>query len=125
MTCPKCSGVMETVSVGLVAVDRCTSCGGLWLDMNEDEWLKRSGAAETVDTGATHGQHRDDRSPIQCPRCHARMMRMVDPGRAGVTYESCAICYGSFFDAGEFREVAGSTGGPLGAFRRWLTGGAA
>ena len=126
MTCPRCSGVMETVSVGLVAVDRCTSCGGLWFDMNEDEWLKRSGAAAVVDTRATEqGSHRDDRTPIQCPRCHTRMMRMVDPGHPDVTYESCAICYGSFFDAGEFREVAGSGGGLLNAFRRWLTGGAA
>lgn len=126
MTCPRCSGVMEVVNVGLVVVDRCTSCGGLWFDMNEDEWLKRSGSAAMVDTAAPaqSAGSQGAQSPVQCPRCHTRMMRMVDPGHPDVSYESCAICYGNFFDAGEFREVAGG-GGVLGAFRRWLTGGTA
>jgi hypothetical protein len=94
--------------------------------MNEDEWLKRSGAAAAIDTHAPDQvRARDDRKPVECPRCHTRMMRMVDPGHPDVSYESCAICYGSFFDAGEFREVAEAGGGLLGAFKRWVTGGAA
>ena len=31
---------MTPVKVGIVEVDRCTSCGGLWFDSLEEEWLK-------------------------------------------------------------------------------------
>jgi Zn-finger nucleic acid-binding protein len=108
---------MERIAIELVEVDRCRSCGGLWLDNNEDERLKRAGAAAIADT-ADPAVGRRDQGTIDCPRCHTRMMRMVDPGRPNVTYESCAICYGNFFDAGEFREVAES--GALDTFRQWL-----
>ena len=120
MTCPKCSQPMEPVTVGVLVVDRCTSCGGLWFDMNEDEHLKRAGAASVVDTGEPPKGPREEQAVIECPRCHTRMMRMVDPGRPSVKYESCAICYGNFFDAGEFREISSS--GVLDGFRRWFSG---
>jgi len=119
MTCPKCSTAMKAVAVGTVIVDRCASCGGLWFDMNEDERLKRAGAAALVDTVEGSRELRDRKGTIQCPRCHTRMMRMVDPGHPDISYESCTICYGNFFDAGEFREVA--SGGALDGFWRWLS----
>ena len=121
MTCPKCLAAMEPVEVGLVVVDRCTACGGLWFDNNEDERLKRARASAVVDTAAPSIDRRSQPGTIECPRCHTRMMRMVDPGHPEVSYESCTICYGNFFDAGEFREVA--TGGVLDGFRQWLSGG--
>lgn len=36
LVCPGCGDPMETVDVGGAAVDRCTSCGGVWLDAGED-----------------------------------------------------------------------------------------
>ena len=34
------------------------------------------------------------------------MIRMVDAAHPDLWLESCAVCYGTFFDAGEFREFA-------------------
>jgi Zn-finger nucleic acid-binding protein len=31
---------MAAVKVGIVEVDRCTSCGGMWFDSLEEEWLE-------------------------------------------------------------------------------------
>ena len=41
---------------------------------------------------------------IDCPVCHTPMIRMVDLKNRKVWYESCPVCYGVFYDAGEFRE---------------------
>ena len=43
MNCPKCQSAMAPVKVGIVEVDRCTSCGGMWFDSLEEEWLKTPG----------------------------------------------------------------------------------
>ena len=51
MNCPKCQSAMATVKIGIVEVDRCTSCGGLWFDSLEEEWLKTPGDAVALDVG--------------------------------------------------------------------------
>jgi Zn-finger nucleic acid-binding protein len=32
------------------------------------------------------------------------MVKMVDARQPHIRYESCSVCYGVFFDAGEFRD---------------------
>ena len=105
MDCPKCGHEMEQVIYGEVEVDRCTLCKGLWFDMLEHEQLKAVPGAEAIDTGDPEiGAllNRDDR--ISCPRCGGRMIRMVDPEQPHIWYESCGVCHGVFFDAGEFAD---------------------
>jgi Zn-finger nucleic acid-binding protein len=34
------------------------------------------------------------------------MVRMVDPDQTHIWYERCSSCRGSFFDAGEFRDLS-------------------
>jgi len=117
VTCPKCSSAMEVVTVGSAAVDRCTSCGGLWFDQLEEEAVKRAGAAAAVDTMPPAGETEQHRAAARCPRCRIPLLRMVDPGQPHIWYESCAVCFGSFFDAGEFRDLADETVGDL--IRSW------
>jgi hypothetical protein len=33
------------------------------------------------------------------------MLRMVDVEQHHIWYESCAVCYGKWFDAGEFKDL--------------------
>jgi len=40
MKCPKDGAPLETIKVGEVSVDRCTSCAGLWLDAGELEAIE-------------------------------------------------------------------------------------
>jgi Zn-finger nucleic acid-binding protein len=37
------------------------------------------------------------------------MIKMVDPEQRHIWYEKCSDCHGSFFDAGEFRDLAERT----------------
>jgi uncharacterized protein len=117
MDCPKCGHRMEQVVYSEVEVDRCTLCKGLWFDLLEHERLKQLDGAESIDIGDPEVGaifNRDDR--ISCPRCGGAMIRMVDPQQPHLWYESCGVCHGVFFDAGEFTDFKQHTAGDF--FRR-------
>lgn len=117
MDCPKCSHAMEQVVFGDIEVDRCTLCKGLWFDLLEHEQLKSMRGAEAIDIGDREVGaifNRDDR--IACPRCGGAMIRMVDAAQPHIWYESCGVCHGVFFDAGEFRDYKQHS--PADFFRR-------
>jgi Zn-finger nucleic acid-binding protein len=115
MTCPKCSSPMQVVVIGGVEIDRCTRCAGIWFDLVEEKRVLRAGGAAKVDTG--HAATEPGPSAVTCPRCETPLLRMVDAGQPHIWYESCAVCYGTFFDAGEFRDLADESLGDL--FKRW------
>jgi Zn-finger nucleic acid-binding protein len=105
--CPKCGGELQAVSQDSIEVDRCAQCGGLWFDRLEaDRLLKAKGSANAVDTGdAKVGEQQNQQGKIECPRCHTPMIRMVDLEQHHIWYESCTVCYGKWFDAGEFKDL--------------------
>ena len=39
MRCPKCGGQLEEIDFHHLKIDRCTDCGGVWLDKGEMEML--------------------------------------------------------------------------------------
>ena len=109
LKCPKCAAAMEKVTFEQITVDRCTSCRGLWFDAREDERLKKMPGAEDIDTGPPKREDRKQAVRIDCPVCHTQMIRMVDHQQPHIWYESCTVCHGVFFDAGEFRDYKENT----------------
>ncbi len=112
LQCPKCGATMEQVQIEKTQVDRCTSCRGLWFDVLEDDDIRGTDGAETLDaevSDAERGRQAGDKSPekgaIDCPRCKTRMIHMVDRMGKRIQYESCPRCHGKFLDAGEFRAL--------------------
>jgi uncharacterized protein len=105
--CPKCGGALQPVGHDSIEVDRCTLCGGLWFDRLEaDKLLNAKGNSQAVDTGAASvGVQHNEQGKIECPRCHTLMIRMVDLEQHHIWYESCTVCYGKWFDAGEFKDL--------------------
>ena len=95
---------METLTVAGQSVDRCVRCKGLFFSAEAHEHLLESPGAEAIDTGAKFEEPRDQVVRINCPACHAQMIRMVDRRQPHIWYESCPVCYGVYLDAGEFRE---------------------
>ena len=106
MQCPKCLDTMSKVTVADITVQRCNTCGGLWFDFTELERVKAIPHSEKVlDTGdPSLGKSMNQAKNIECPRCHSRLIRMVAPQQAHVHYDSCKVCHGNFFDAGEFTD---------------------
>ena len=96
---------MEPVIFGGIEVDRCTSCQGLWFDLMEKEELKAMKGSEVIDSGDPEvGKRFNTVDRIACPVDHVQLIRMVDPKQSHIWFESCPVCYGSFFDAGEFTD---------------------
>ena len=106
MQCPKCQSPFEKITYADIEVDRCTDCQGLWFDLLEKEDLVRIEGSESIDIGSAQvGRQYRDVQDIDCPRCAEPMIPMVDKDQFHIKYESCPICYGAFFDAGEFRDL--------------------
>jgi len=107
MRCPKCRADMEQVEVQGVQIDRCTDCRGLWFDPGEIELLRNRKAAVEIDIGdVATGKLKNTIDRYRCPRCGGGMTRMVDPKQPHIWYEQCSSCHGSYFDAGEFIDLA-------------------
>ena len=101
---------MEEVSYQNVRIHRCTACKGLWFDMLQDEDLRSLPGSEAVDIGnAAVGRQYNTMQHVECPVCHTPMLRMVDAEQPHIWYESCSVCFGVFFDAGEFRDYKASS----------------
>lgn len=106
MKCPKCENEFETINFDGIQVDRCTGCRGLWFDMLEKEDLLKMEGSESIDVGPdqvddTYNAMRQ----IDCPACGQAMIPMVDKDQFHIKYESCPSCYGTYFDAGEFKDL--------------------
>jgi len=102
---------MKNVTVGKYKVDRCEGCGGLWFDLREHEHIAESKAdVARLDTGnASTGAAQNTLRDIQCPKCHVKMLKLSVSEQPHIKYESCPVCYGAFFDAGEFKDYASRT----------------
>lgn len=95
---------METVEVHTYEVERCTRCGGMFFDSQEEEILLQAGPANAIDTHPSH-EIGESATPLVCPKDGARMMTVHDVEQPHVTIERCTLCYGSFYDAGELRDI--------------------
>lgn len=105
MNCPKCKKGMEKITYQGHEVERCTGCKGLWFDLLEHEELKRLRASEKLDIGDSGlGAKQNKIEDYNCPKCSAAMVHLVDLEQTHIWYEACSVCYGVYFDAGEFKD---------------------
>jgi Zn-finger nucleic acid-binding protein len=110
MNCPKCSGELKSDFFEQIEFERCDNCGGLWFDMLEKDDLIKIEGSEAIDIGNEQVglQYRDIQN-IDCPVCNQPMLAMVDKDQFHIKYESCMNCFGTFFDAGEFKDLKENT----------------
>ena len=107
MRCPKCKSDMDQIEYEGTEVDRCTLCNGIWFDAGEMELMQNKKAAAIIDSGdAKTGKKSNTIDRYRCPRCSGAMVKMVDSKQRHIWYETCDSCNGSFFDAGEFRDLS-------------------
>jgi Zn-finger nucleic acid-binding protein len=105
ITCPKCRGKLESLVYQNIEIDRCSCCAGMWFDCLEAEQLRKHQGSEMVDVGSCQGLPCDrSEKQLQCPRCHAKMMQMLDLDLYALWYEKCSKCQGIWLDAGEFKK---------------------
>jgi Zn-finger nucleic acid-binding protein len=98
---------MEMVAFKQFQVDRCTACKGIWFDEFEKKEIQALDGSESLDVGRNPEQQELlEPARMPCPKCGGgRMIRMADLKKAQVSFHSCTVCGGSFFEAGEFRRL--------------------
>ena len=108
MNCAKCKSAMRELTVGEHVVNRCEACGGLWFDLREHEHIAEDKAAVAkLDVGdRTRGQHNNAMRDAQCPVCDVKLLKLAVATQPHMQYESCPVCHGAYFDAGEFTDYA-------------------
>lgn len=107
LSCPKCKSSMARARYGDIDVDRCQSCGGLWLDALEKEKLLRDPRqARAADAAATIPRQQVEPALLLCPHDHSHLIRMVDPAQPHVQFETCTVCGGTYLDAGELSDLS-------------------
>lgn len=105
LNCPKCQGTLEQVVYATIEVDRCIDCHGIWFDSLEAQKLKEIKGSESLDIGDPKaGEKLNQTRDIKCPKCQTKMTKMVDLNQSHIFYEKCPVCYGIWFDAGEFKD---------------------
>lgn len=99
--CPNCGGKFEAVRVGNIAIDRCATCSGLWMDERElEKVLIADHRALQEKRDQTNPSLNQSRKKGKCPHCSGILIQLTNL-RANVKTDSCPICYGVFLDRGE------------------------
>lgn len=108
--CPSCRQPSQihrfaAHGTGMVELDLCFACHGMWFDPQENTRLAPAGVLQLFEL--LHRQQQDDRRPIaqrlQCPRCPQPLSAGYDVAKGGryVTYR-CAARHGRFSTFGSF-----------------------
>lgn len=65
LLCPKCQAPMTSLDRNGVTIERCTECGGIFLDRGELERLETAEAPGLTGTGATPESGKPNPTPRQ------------------------------------------------------------
>jgi Zn-finger nucleic acid-binding protein len=106
MKCPKCQ--TETLGeyfVEEVAVDRCSTCDGIWFDAHELTQLLAEDARQiaALRSGSFHEQ--TDEIKGRCPRDDSGLLRVFSAIDKTVVLDACPECRGIWLDGGEFAKL--------------------
>lgn len=124
LSCPKCSGELETKAVGgeNINVHRCNKCLGLFVPPGVTRKLLAIWGPDTnVDTGSeVIGKKFDKIDDISCPKCNVKMDKIEDQQQPHIWIENCPMCGSTFFDAGELTDLKEKTLSDI--FKNFLKG---
>jgi Zn-finger nucleic acid-binding protein len=103
MNCPKCASVLtKKYYKGMMEIDYCPNCRGMWLDFNELDQLEDMAFDEDRYKGSLI--HRECNAQCNCPACaeqmHEFQYRLFD-----LKLELCPNHHGFWLDAGEDERV--------------------
>lgn len=98
-TCARCNTVMDRVTLQDIEIDRCPTCGAVWLDKGELGRLVHVDGAQISDFVAAGG--RKDAPPLSaavvlnCPACKGSLHTL---DFAGHRVDRCDLCKGLLFE---------------------------
>ena len=106
MKCPKCrSETMNVFSVEGLAVERCSSCSGIWFDARELSQLLEQDARQVASLRRGRDNQQLEGKKGFCPRDGSELLRVYSSINQSVIIDACADCRGIWLDGGEFEKL--------------------
>ena len=111
MKCPKCqTATLAEFKVEEVAVDRCSSCDGIWFDALELSQLLSEDAKNVASLSRDGSQAQLEGKKGICPRDESELLRVYSSVDHSVILDACADCRGMWLDGGEFKKLFAARG---------------
>ncbi len=113
MKCVRCQQQLSRVVYEEVEIDKCVSCGGIWLDDGElakivgatIEIFSQSLITKTLNTVSKGVPQSEKDSVERCPKCSQEMKALNYAYQSGVVIDSCPNSHGIWVDSGELEKV--------------------
>ena len=108
LTCPRCKSVMHKIEEPDITVDRCSECGGTFLDKGELDVLATGMSGEIEFCSVDREERTDKHAYIECPKveCEGNRMRKINLLiYSDIIFDHCEKCAGFFLDSGEITEM--------------------
>jgi Zn-finger nucleic acid-binding protein len=102
MICPKCHSALQKEMYHGMEVDQCSTCHGMWLDLEELDQLED----EALDIDDAKGSLMLSNEPTnyKCPHCGSSLHRF-EYRLTGLILDYCENQHGYWLDAGEGERV--------------------
>jgi Zn-finger nucleic acid-binding protein len=115
MDCPRDGSGLATAKYEGFDVDKCATCGGIWLDRGELEAIEAkiehkhqgdpNAAGPNTATRAAIEVEQLGANPVDCPRCGTKMVARDYGFGAQIIIDACPQDCGVWLDVGELQQI--------------------
>lgn len=103
MDCPRCSVEMTEITGDDSVVQRCSECGGFWVDVTEVNRMLLH--ANLPALSALGGYVNADEIAGQCPACQVDLVAVEGGERRSLHYDTCESCGGIWVEGPDEDEI--------------------
>ncbi len=104
MDCPRCSVEMSEITRDDGTLQRCSDCGGLWVDVTDLNKILLH--ANLPALSALAGFVNADEITGMCPACNVDMVVVEGGEKRSVSYDTCESCGGIWVDGDDDEPAA-------------------
>ncbi len=121
MDCPRCSVELTEIAGDDGAIQRCSECGGLWVDVADVNRMLLHANLSAL--SALGGFVNADEIAGQCPACQVDLVAVEGGERRSLHYDTCESCGGIWVEGPDDDDIAesidwGAAEGEIVAFYR-------
>lgn len=103
MDCPRCSVELSAITQDESAINRCSECGGLWVDGTDlNKILLHNNLPALTSIG---GQINVDELAGMCPACNVDLVVVEGGEKLSLHYDTCESCGGIWVEGEDADEV--------------------
>jgi len=106
MDCPRCSVEMSETTNEEASLQRCSECGGLWIDSSDLNRLLLH--ANLPSLPALGGYVNPDEIAGMCPACNVDLVAVEGGEKRALHYDTCESCGGIWLEGPDEGDVAES-----------------